>query len=75
MKVDSSNIIVNPYLNNNKNNDDQKNKLKQVKKDNKQERTLKREGIYQTIVDLKKEQKLDKKLKRMGLDVKNIIPD
>ena len=72
--INKDEIIKNPYLQkNDKQIEKDKKDLKNVKAENKQKRTLKREGIYEEVQKQEKEKKLNKKLKRQGLDPNLII--
>ena len=73
-KIDNKNVVENPFI---------KDKKEIIKKDKiifdkntietKQNKKLKRDGILDTINELKNTKKVNKKLKRNGIDKNNII--
>lgn len=75
--INKDEIIKNPYIKdkNEKKIEKEKQDLKEVKKENKQNRALKREGILEEVKVQKEKEKNNKKYKRLGIDPKNIIKD
>ena len=71
--INNDEVISNPFKKDDKIIKKEKIIFDKSKKENIQKRALKKEGIYDTIIEEKDKKNLEKKLLKNGIDIKNII--
>ncbi len=71
--INNEEVISNPFKKDDKIIKKEKIIFDKSKKENIQKRALKKEGIYDTIIEEKDKKNLEKKLLKNGIDIKNII--